>query len=103
MSREIGGTLQFIGERISELMIKSQMQDALPNTLQLSNFEDMRSVSIQTLDRMGDDEENKDIVIEALVYLKERMKQWQESQVQSMQTVPDSNGVNLPSAGQFID
>lgn len=52
---------------------------------------------------MGDDEENKDIVIEALVYLKERMKQWQESQVQSMQTVPDSNGVNLPSAGQFID
>ena len=60
-------------------MIKSQMQDALQNTLQLSDFEEMRTVSIKSLDRMGDDQENKDIVIEALVYLKERMKQWQES------------------------
>jgi hypothetical protein len=55
------------------------MQDALQNTLQLSDFEEMRTVSIKSLDRMGDDQENKDIVIEALVYLKERMKHWQES------------------------
>jgi hypothetical protein len=60
-------------------MIKSQMQDSLQNTLQLSDFEEMRTVSIKSLDRMGDDQENKDIVIEALVYLKERMKHWQES------------------------
>ena len=76
------------------------MQDSLQNTLQLSDFEEMRTVSIKSLDRMGDDQENKDIVIEALVYLKERMKHWQESQVQSMQTMPESN--ELP-AGQYID
>jgi|DEB0MinimDraft_12_1074336.scaffolds.fasta_scaffold03576_7 hypothetical protein len=79
VSREIGGSLQYVADKVSELMLKSQMNDSLDNNLQFHHLEELRSAAIQKLETFGNDEENKDIIIEALVYLKEKMKEYQEN------------------------
>ena len=46
VSREIGGSLQYIADKVSDLMLKSQMNDTLENNLQNHHFEELRTVAI---------------------------------------------------------
>ena len=108
IAREVGGTIQYIADKISDLMLKSQINDPIKDNLQLSNFEDLRSAAIVQLDKLGDDEENKDIIIDSLVYLKEKLRTYQEGQQMSMQEeTPKYKSNNLADVslpeGQMYD
>ena len=73
VSREIGGTIQYIADKIADLMLKSQMSDSIKENLQLSHFEELRTSAISKLEKMKADEENKDIIIDSLEYLKGKL------------------------------
>ena len=49
------------------------MNDTLNESLQPEHFEDLRQVAISKLEAMGTDEENKDIIIDSLVYFKTKL------------------------------
>ena len=52
VSREIGGSIQYIADKVEELMLKSQLNDSLSENLQLAHFEELRSSAIQKLETM---------------------------------------------------
>ena len=57
-------------------MLLSQMSESLNESLQMADIEDLRAAAVAELEKMGDDEENKDIIIESLVYLKNKMQEY---------------------------
>jgi len=65
----------------------------------------MRSAAIQKIELFGDDEENKDIIIEALVYLKDKMKAYSSGSRQQMQQPTEyeqqHSRLSLPLSQQF--
>lgn len=83
-SREYKGVITYLGSQIKDLMLKSQLQDTLSDNLQLTHFEDLRTLAIEQLEQLGGDESNKDLLIDALVYLKEQMQEYQEGQLENM-------------------
>lgn len=52
------------------------MSESLNESLQMADIEDLRAAAVAELEKMGDDEENKDIIIESLVYLKNKMQEY---------------------------
>jgi hypothetical protein len=46
ISREIGGTIQYISDKLSDLMLFSQMNDSLNDNLTMNDFEDLRTAAI---------------------------------------------------------
>ena len=43
----ISSTVFFIADKVSEMMLKSQMNDSLDESLELSHFEEIRSIVIE--------------------------------------------------------
>jgi hypothetical protein len=73
VSREVGGTIQWVADKVEELMTQSRTNDTLNNNLQPEHFEELRQVAISKLETMDNDEENKDIIIDSLVYFKTKL------------------------------
>lgn len=66
------------------------MNDQLNQNLQLENIEELREVAVSEIEKMGDDEENKDIIIDSVVYLKTKMQEYSSATQQSMQNINQS-------------
>lgn len=66
------------------------MAESLNDSLQMADIEDIRAAAVGELEKMGDDEENKDIIIESLVYLKNKMQEYTQKQQISMQEDSES-------------
>jgi hypothetical protein len=55
----------------------------------LTHFEDLRTAAITKLEIMKEDEENKDIIIDSLVYLKGKLQVYSNQQKEHMQVGVD--------------
>lgn len=74
----MSNVIYFVSDKLEDFMLKSQMNENLNQSLQLKDFEEFRSIVIQSLQTEAASSENdKQILIQSLVYLKDKMNEYQ--------------------------
>jgi hypothetical protein len=69
----ITSCIYFLADKLSEIIMRSQISDQLNEVVEISDFESIRPLVVAHLDNRKDKIENKEPLIQSLLYLKDQI------------------------------